>query len=229
MNYTAITPTGDRHFQMSLCEEYISRQTIPPSQWIVVDDGNDPMTPTDNMDYIRRNRQRGDHIHTLKLNMLEALDRIENEICIIFEDDDWYHPEYAEFVLNNFGNHNMVGQGKTWYYNVVSKTYFRHRNVAHASWCQTSFRTEIIVPHIKRICRAIPKTASLDLEIWRDRHVPGKYVLPSDPPYTIGIKGIRQGRPGQSVWHRPLRRGHGADKDGKLLYELIGDDAKRYD
>jgi len=88
--FTAITLTGDRHLPFRLCYRWMLRQTILPSQWIVIDDGQSPLRWSEyaGSDYHRREPRHSDPDHTIKLNMLEALKHIKYDNVLIFEDDD---------------------------------------------------------------------------------------------------------------------------------------------
>ena len=104
MDYCIITPTRERPECLKLLSHLINKQTILPLQWIVVDESKDtpdlPSLPY--LQYIKRIPQKNDPIHTVTVNMLEALKNVNRdaEIVLIFEDDDWYREDYAEQMLN---------------------------------------------------------------------------------------------------------------------------------
>lgn len=43
MTVTVITPTGDRHAAFNRCVQWVTSQTVPVTQWIIVDDGEIPL------------------------------------------------------------------------------------------------------------------------------------------------------------------------------------------
>lgn len=62
---TIITPTGDRHEMFSLCAKWVSKQTVQPNQWIIVDDGKIPLCPPTMpfITYVRRVPKIDDPTH----------------------------------------------------------------------------------------------------------------------------------------------------------------------
>jgi hypothetical protein len=79
-HFTVITPTGDRPETFALCERYLYRQTLKPSKWIVVDDGIKYTTMGGGFKdvvYIKRQASIEPEKHTLPLQMMEALKRVD--------------------------------------------------------------------------------------------------------------------------------------------------------
>ena len=94
--YTIITPTGDRPITFALCCQYVQRQTVPPTEWIVVDDGKEPMSVPSLpwIKYVRR-QNREFPKHSLTKQMVKALQYVTTDRVVIIEDDDWYSPDYC--------------------------------------------------------------------------------------------------------------------------------------
>ena len=224
--FTAITPTGDRPVAFRLCQLYMSRQTIKPVEWIVIDDGRTPLEPPKDipfLKYIRRERQPSDPIHTLRLQMIEALKYVTTERVLIMEDDDWYDPNYFNVMLGLLKEYDLVGQGDAVYYHIIHKRYHFCKNKGRASWCQTGFRS-FVIPKVVRICQ-LGIDPFLDLSVWRIPDV-RKRVLLGERPLCVGIKGL-PGRQGTTMgWTHPLV--FTLDVDGKMLPHLIGEDSGLY-
>lgn len=226
MAYTAITPTGDRPFQLEICREYLERQTIPPSQWIIVDDGHIPSNVPQWATYIRRERKRTDYQHTLKLNVLEALKHVTSTHVLVFEDDDWYHQTHAEIVLRGLETADLAAQSQLYYYHVPSQRWTRTPPNYHFAFCQLGWIHEKVSPIVIETCLRYPNSSNLDGEMWRNNYTRNR--LPAEPPHTVGLKGLC-GRRGISHWHNAkIPRGR-QDRDYNLLKKLIGErDFERY-
>jgi hypothetical protein len=199
---TLVTPTGDRTDSFALCREMMSSQTVVPYQWIVVDDGKNPL-PAElrrGVHYIRREPARSDPSHTLGANMQAALPFVRTEYVIIIEDDDWYHPQYVEKMLRLLGKAHLVGFGMAIYYNFEYRRAKFHRNLTHCSFANTAFNRRVI-PYILRNCVGL--AAHLDLHLWR--HFSGsKRISPIDKdfPLTVGVKGVPGRRSRMAGWKR---------------------------
>ena len=84
---TAITPTGDRKLASDLCRQWMQNQTVKPDQWIVVDDGKQPISKPPGADYIYRKPERGEPRFTMLLSLKMALSRVKGDKILIMEDD----------------------------------------------------------------------------------------------------------------------------------------------
>ena len=230
-SFTAITPTGDRPEAFELCKLYIQRQTILPTQWIIVDDGRIPLANlngfTPNITYIRRHPSPSDPPHTLAVQMKVALGRVCNDKIIMVEDDDWYSRNYFEQMLKMFdGGSILVGTGNTIYYHIPRQRYYIHSNRQHASWCMTGFKINLL-PVVRQICDECirSKFPYVDLKVWRKVRA-AKELRLDYPPLCIGIKGL-PGRKGTVSGHtntEPFEQ----DVDFKFLRECVGEDVELY-
>jgi hypothetical protein len=171
-NITVITCTGDRPEAFNLCKYWLSRQTVQPTQWIVVDDGKVPMNPPDNCQYIRREPKETDPPHTLCLNLLEALEKVKGGYIVIFEDDDWYSPKYIETMLGFLNHYDMVGVGSLVFYSLRHPGWNYRPKSKQPPLYQTVFNQNVI-PFMKHLCQSvylIPGLAEkglLDGQIWQ--------------------------------------------------------------
>jgi len=204
--YTIITPTGDRHKLFKLCEKYVNRQTIPPSQWIVVDDGQKPITAKSATHYVRRTPLKSDPVHTLKLNIQVAIPLIKYDKILIFEDDDWYHPIYAKIMLKCLKRYNLVGLTKSIIYNVQAKRYKIIRRATHSAFATTAFKKSVITDLIPIINDQ--EDFHIDEGLWLSYEGPKK--IRNNDGFYIGIKGMPSNRPG-------LTRPHDYDNHKELF------------
>lgn len=231
--FTVITPTGDRPEAFELCKKYVQRQAILPFQWIIVDDGQTPMSIKDlkfDVTYIRRQpNPKTDPKHTLGVNMLEAFKHVKYDRIIMVEDDDWYCPNYFEQMLKMFGDSQafIIGSGKTVYYNIPFQKYYVHNNTQHASWCMTGF-TLNVVTSIEKIIRQcmVQQYPYIDLKVWRQIQTK-KYLRLEDKPICMGIKGL-PGRPGTCSGHRTIDA-FKFDVGLEFLKKNIGNDVEFYE
>ena len=235
-SFSVITPTGDRPFPFELCCHFMKRQSIYPTEWIIVDDGSIP-TQLPNLSFVKHIRRINTSLpneHTLPLQMIEALQYVSTDKIIMFEDDDWYCADYFERMLKLFEQHpkaKLIGQGRAVYYHIPYRKCFQLINVDRASFCQSAFRMELI-PSILHICKTI-QNPFIDIMLWQARkgskYAKDKYLLTDVPPMCIGIKGL----PGRvcrtTIGHRGLHPKFKPDPDFSKLREFIGNDVSLYE
>ena len=234
--FTVITPTGDRPDPFKLCCHYMQRQSVCPTEWIIVDDGVTPTPPPDLpfVKYIRRINTSSEGKHTLPLQMIEALQHVSTDKIIMFEDDDWYCADYFERMLQLFEQHpkaKLIGQGQAVYYHIPFRKCFQLINIDRASLCQSAFRAELI-PSILRISKTI-NNPFIDIMLWQSRkgskYAKEKYLLIDAAPMCVGIKGL----PGRvcktTIGHRGLHPKFKPDPNFSKLREFIGNDVSLYE
>lgn len=237
-NYTIITPTGDRPQLFKLCKKYVLRQSLLPSQWVIIDDGKVPIEqkPVFNsigIDYIRRKPQEDDPKHTIRVNMLEALKHVKNDKVIIFEDDDWYHKDYCKELIKGLKDYDLYGFGHTTGYHYLGSKYLQQTNITHTGLCMTAF-TDKVKPFIKNICEKPEnkkyQTMFLDLELW-ETYNGKKHIKKSERELFIGLKGL-PGRRGQTIGHYfkdlPVYKNFD-DENRSFLKNIIDEDIIDYD
>lgn len=232
---TLITPTGDRPEAIQLCIRWMMQQQIEglgPVQWIVVDDGQEPMAGAWfaelvekgwMIDHLRREPRDDDPPHTLCMNMRVALPEIKHDKMLIIEDDDYYSPDYVATVSGWLDQADLVGEVSARLYFLVSRSYQVFYNDRLAGWCKTAFRPAVI-PIVWHAAASSDQHA-LDLRVWRGWQGT-KYLIKEEDGvtgYCIGIKGV------------PGRLGHTwsagktvADPLLVRLKEWIGADAIHY-
>lgn len=233
---TIITPTGDRKLALLKCIDYINRQTLQPTQWVIGDNGEHKTVH--NVKKLLNPNIQLDTIYNQKLaflstgksftgNLLQIIPFIQYNKIIIFEDDDWYHPEYVKIVSERLDNFIITGEIKAVYYNIFHRKYRENQNTDRASLCQTAFRGELLVK-FKKYCSINRDSAFVDSRLWkhcRDKHI--KMGLFEDKRYSVGMKGLL-GRKGVGIGHRP-GGSYKSDPRWEFLIRLIGlEDAQFY-
>lgn len=220
MSIIAVTPTGDRPDTLELCAYYVGRQSVRPAMWLVIDDGEKPCN-ANGAEIIRREPQPDDPCHTLCLNMQLAMSMVDpDDKIIVFEDDDWYGPNYLATISDYLDEFDLAGQCGTYYYYYPDALLWGMGNLGHCSLYQTGFRARIMQTMV------YPDNFSLDLALWKiDCR---KCILPGNPPLAIGMKGL-PGRRGQSAGHDKNRKQYKKDHGREWLRKTIGTDAKLYE
>ena len=221
-----LTATGARPEAWALCQRWAARQTYTGRvTWIIVDDGPigqrvEPMPDNWQQVVIRRAPywQRGQN--TQAANLLRGLDAVNPDVpLVIWEDDDWYAPDWLDTVARELETADLVGEHRARYYNVAQRRQQEMDNVRHASLCATAMRGAAIEA-FRRACGQ--KKVFIDIELWRSHRNRSLF----DGHRVVGIKGL-PGRGGIGVGHRDSFRGR-PDPNLDILRQWIGDDAEVY-
>ena len=218
---TAITPTGDRPVAFELCRRWVEHQTVRPDQWIVVDDGRQPMDPSVLPPfalYLRREPGPKDPRHTVTVNIAQALPHIAGEKILILEDDEYYAPGYVEAMARALEGHDIVGLGDSKYYHLPSGGWERWGNMDHASLAQTGIRDSLLGVFAGCVAQGMEKYW-LDDRLWK--HVQanrsGVRILvfaDHEESLYVGMKGL-PGRNGICVGHNPGTYRKHVDGEGR--------------
>lgn len=233
MKTALLTCTGGRPETFALAEIWISKQTVEPDFWVVVDDVNPPTEL--NMDQILVRPEplwkRGGG-HTLSRNLIAGLEKIKElsaDLVMVIEDDDWYAPNYIESMREWFWHgiprRLIVGERDTIYYHVGCRQYRQNWHPGHASLCSVSFHVDIIdkIISIAGSCR----NTGIDFAIFRNPW-PENSVKLLGSNLCVGIKGAPASRLGIGSGHRRIPHSGIPDPDLSFLRELIGSDAEYY-
>ena len=119
MKVALVIPTrGDRPQFLKQCHHLISRQTLQPNEIIFVD-----YAPKSSFKDITQRYRKG----------VEKATKRGCECVIFWEDDDWYHPTYNEWLLDSWvkcKKPSHFGVGETYYYNITAnaRLYMPHPN-----------------------------------------------------------------------------------------------------
>jgi len=225
-DFTVITCTGDRPEAFAICLKLIERQTLKPSEWIVIDDGKMhfcvPELPF--VKYIKRERKRVEPLHTLPTQFQKAIQRVMTDKVIVMEDDDWYGENYLRDTAALLDEHELVGQVCNIYYFMNEKQFFIHNNRLHSSLCSTAF-TRKVYPFFNHINLNKPY---LDLDLWRVPNFKKSLYNASTP--VLGIKGL-PGRIGITYKANKsfLKCGMKNDKDLQFFKGIVGKDFELYE
>ena len=231
---TIVTPTCDRPLPFALAEKYMARQTMKDFQWIVLDDGKTPVVTTMGQTVIRTNDTYGFSSLPKKLmNLFVDPNRyIKTDSVAIIEDDDWYAPNYLEYMVGKLSQGDIVGEGRTIYYNVALRRWAVHTNMTHCSLCATGFNRRTFQAFYNEAACLDP---FVDMRFW-ERASQRFTRLIYDPDRQlcgrtfVGIKGM-PGKRGYSTSHNPDDPNHRnafQDLDLTKLRSWIGDDADAY-
>jgi hypothetical protein len=224
---SVITPTADQLIGWVLCERWFRRQTFRDVQWIVVDDGDVPITPTCGQVYIRRRREAGcTGAQSLARNILEALPSIESPIVAIVEHDDWYAPDHLARLVALLETGGLIaGDDEQRYYHVPSRRWRVFQNKG-ASLCQTAFRAELL-PIVESVVRERLEENHYGIDglLWAT--VPREQWRIERAHTVVGIKGLPGRRPGLGIGHRHYHA-WALDAAGARLREWVGADADVY-
>lgn len=235
---TAVTLTGARQEAYHLCKQMMERQTIDKQDmaWLIVDDGPEPIPFVDLLyqPKIPCMYHRPDVLwepgkNTMVANMKQAMQILKeypSEWIAFVEDDDWYHPEYFETMLNFLEAHPEVlclGEAHAKYYNLQTRHHKVMSNNEHASLCQTIIH-HTYLPLIEALLEK--DSPFFDIPFWDEARKLGHAHLFPESKYAVGIKGL-PGRMGIGVGHRP--HGHWSrDLSGDVLRSWIGKDFEAY-
>ncbi|MCA0998662.1 rhamnan synthesis F family protein [Alloyangia pacifica] len=233
-DYAILTPTGDRPEAFAQCLRMVATQSLLPREWVVVDDGHVPLTAQldlpDWARYLHRPRSAGDPRHTLSCNVLAGLGQISADKVLIFEDDDWYSPLYAEFLLPWLDSFDLVGLNLIRYYHLQGRAWKHGHPPGHTAFAQSAFCRGPAWDGLARVCRS--QSAEIRDHGLIDRHwwhgfEGRKYLIQTHPALHLGLKG-GAGRPGLAPGHDRAELDYNPDPEGAYLKEVMGADEVYY-
>jgi hypothetical protein len=232
--YTIVTPTGDRAVAFNRCMDMVAGQTVQPRQWVIVDDGAVPLVERivlpDWATYIRRVPHPADPPHTLSSNIRAALEHVRCDKVLIFEDDDWYAPEYAAFVLPFLEDHDLVGLNAIRYYLLRAAMWKTGTPPRHTAFAQSGFRRGHAWNHLLAVIGTnfpeVRERGVLD-RYWWHSFEGNKHLIADHPGLHLGLKG-GFGRAGLAEGHQQTDPGYIADTDRSYLDAALGADLPRY-
>lgn len=216
---TLLTCTGDRPHLFRRLERWMMRQSIRWTNWIVVDDGQQPTECTVGQRYVRREPglpPSESFARNVESALLEHSRLANSEYVFFIEDDDWYGPNYLASLAVGLMTHDLAGEPRAPYYNVRYRSYSICGNAHYAALCATSFRAKLISRILPLIDRG---STELDRRIWEQVDC-SKHLQRTR--HCVGLKG-QGGRPGLCAGHVPT--GFKPDPYGTVLRKWIRDDA----
>lgn len=226
MKITLLSCAVDRPEAWALCEKYMSRQTRPYDQWIVVDDDTPQTVCTLGQDYFYKPEFKGRSSLAKKIKFVLDNNLITGDVLVFIENDDWYSPNYLEMVQARMNGQDIVGEGFAVYYNVKERWWYEHVNMQHASLCATAVSKNVF-PALQRLL-STSLDPFVDVRIWGLKQFRKKVFETRRVKTTIGIKAM-PGQPGYGGGHRERDRGAKDDLTLAKLASWIGaEDAQAY-
>jgi glycosyltransferase involved in cell wall biosynthesis len=223
---TVITPTADQPTGIALLEKYMERQTVQPDQWIVSDDGVESAKLTKNQEHLYTERQY-EGGKSLANNMLKALDKVNGDIVLIMEHDDYYQPNHIEICLRTLKNYAASGSLWQRYYNIEHKCYLIMKNVGSAL-CNTAFYADYIPDMQKAAQKAFNENKYCVDRLFWDALIRKTKTNIHQFNTVVGIKGL-PGRKGLGLGHRPdPKRDWKQDPKLEILRTWVGDNIENY-
>lgn len=222
MGITIVTTTHNRAFCFSLLEKWVANQTVKPDQWLVINDSPNPDEYRYNYDQevvIRKPDQ--DTLPSICENWLVALPRIKHDLVLVFEDDDWYSPDYIETMAGLLKDAELAGISDAIYYKLPSRRIINMYNREHASLAATGFRRSVC-SEVERVCKEYGNVF-IDMGLWND-YQGSKKLLPqprkNGSVYIMQFKLMPGGR-GLGIGHMSPYCGT-SDPNFWMLKEYIG-------
>jgi hypothetical protein len=147
------------------------------------------------------------------------------DLAIAIENDDWYSPEYIQFMVEQFEKHgrpDVIGINSTIYYNIISNQYVILNHPARSSMMSMAVGRKIL-----DINWCADDYAYLDWHIWNFCPNIRKVSVKTAMPLCVGIKhgqGLCGGGGHTLNWKNYNR----TDKDWVFLRGIVGDDSEFY-
>ena len=227
---TILTPTGDRLAAFARCLHLVESQSHRPREWLIVDDGDtalaDVLPLPDWARVIRRARRADDPPHTLSANLAAALPELTTERVVIFEDDDWYAPDYLAFMAAALGGADLVGLNRIDYYHLRLPSWKCSQPLQHTALAETAFRRSTAGPALAALCADPPEEVRAQGVVdrhWWHAFSGTKRLIADHPQLHLGLKG-GFGRAGLALGHDAGEPDYLPDPDGKILHSLIRED-----
>lgn len=231
MIVSVVTCTGFRPEALALCQKFIESQTYKGKiQWIVIKDENTPNTLKSSKRNITIEEYLGPKMwepdyNTHRGNMELAMKKVAGEYLFIFEDDDYYAPEYIETNLDILQHVYAVGHTNAKYFHIKLPGWKELHNYRHASLASTG---------LSKWGYPFMLQAINSGDLYFDRVLWGTLIEKKKPialidelNISVGMKGM-PGRDGITPSHRELRD-YFLDHSLLKLKEWIGEDYKLYE
>lgn len=207
-NFALIIPTrGDRPKFLAQCKKLISKQTLQPKNIIW-------------MDYPAEGPAK-DISQRYRRGVEQAL-KDRYEFVVFWEDDDWYHPRYLEWLVGAWkkkSKPDFFGVGETYYY---------HHAIEGLNHMLHPGRTSMFCTIAKMPWKiSWPKDSNPFLDMYIHKHANVVTInFPKDTVYAIGIKhGI--GKTGGGGHNSKASYKFGGKKE--WFYSHVGADKNFYD
>ncbi len=224
---SVITPVRDRPRGFKLCERWMKSQTFTDYEWIVVDDGDKPITPTMEQIYVRR--KPSPKRFTLDRNFTAGAKLISGEAVTLLEDDDWRGPNYLAGMMEALKAADVAVTSGFYTYNVKYKIWDDRREDHEKLYKKTSplvslhavFTGEAAAYFVEKMETGL-KARPFWTYVWK------RFKVKLFDADMVAIKGmVGRSWEGGSRHRGSLYPRKNVDPDGKVLSSWVGDeDAK---
>jgi glycosyltransferase involved in cell wall biosynthesis len=136
MRVSCITPTYNRRGFWPRCLRCFSSQDYSELEWVILDNGTEPIVdllPNDSrIQYFSVPQPRLTHGEMMNLGFSKAT----GEVCIVWDDDDWYAPDRVSRQLAPFADPNVLvtGTSRLYYYVHGTENAYRYQNWTVLPW-----------------------------------------------------------------------------------------------
>ncbi len=166
---------------------------------------------------------------SLSNNVLQAIPKIDGEIIIVIEDDDWYGPRHIEDQVDRLlkdTTRTITGHGLQEYYHLPTLKYKTFRNIG-SCFCQVAFRRQLL-PELQAAAKyAFERDGrGVDRYFWERVSKKQWNVFYDKDSQVIGMKGL-PGRAGLGMGHRQFQNWT-EDPNGDKLRDWVGKDSDVY-
>lgn len=208
MTVSIITCTGFRPEALALCQKFIEWQNYKGQiQWIVVKDESTAHNLKTTKKNITIEQYYGPKLwepdyNTQRSNMEFAMTKVKGDFLLIFEDDDFYKPNYIQTYVDILKHVEAVGITFAKYYHLKVPGWKVLHNDKHASLASTGVSKWGIPYMVKAINSG---DMYIDRAFWQMIHENKRpNALIGGSSLMIGIKGM-VGRQGITPSHKELR------------------------
>ncbi len=138
---SVLTPTKNRFNPFHLAVECMKRQTFQGKiEWVIVEDGNEDVRPLlvdlpENIE-IAYTRLEGEHSVAKKRNV--CLDQASQQVCVFWDDDDYYHEDYLSetyHLLTTQFVYGVIGSAIVIAYSLASNMFYSMGKHGNSSPC----------------------------------------------------------------------------------------------
>lgn len=245
MKISIITPTRNRQEQLSLVIDCVNNQTRKPDEWIIVDDGPEPV-PQEiinkiSVPYVYHHYRSGLQTSTCA-NTAKCLELANADQYIFFDDDDYYPKNYIENFSKLLTQDNvMVGNGRwidyrlsTGYYRIRLKTQDDVNKGIHdcmVEWHGSGIRGETLKENMIKVLKRHESDLYNDVVCFKALFKNGMYkclVEDFGDFSAISLKDYRTGNKGIIEAHRS-NKGMQRDDDSYTFFKHhLGEDWIKY-
>lgn len=123
------------------------------------------------------------------------------DLIAFIENDDWYSPQYLEYMLIQWEMHNcppLFGTQYTIYYHLQLRAWFKMNHSERASAMNTFIKPDL------DFTWCVDYEPYIDIHLWMHTKIPGVIIKP-DRHYSMGMKhgtGLCGGRNHTNFLHR---------------------------